>query len=118
MPTIINNITELKSLLNKDNDLIIDDDVIIKFDIESGIVRNINCRNIDCMNIDCENINCLNIRCGNITCVDIKCKKLSYHAFCFAYNSIECESWIARRENAPPPFCVDGKLTITKEKKL
>ena len=69
----------------------------------------IKARDINARNIDAEDIKTWNIQAINIDALAI-----SYDAFCFAYDNIECKSITGNRENSKH-FCLDGKITI-KEK--
>jgi len=123
----------------KDGVLVIDGDVRFECDISIGasiVVTkgNLNCLNLKCLNLTCWdltcwdlkclnlkclNLNCFDLTCRNITCWDLtcgnlKCRDLSYYALCFAYHSITCTSYKARREVHQKPICLDGELTISK----
>jgi len=76
--------------------------------------RNLNCRNLDCWNLTCRDLTCRNLKCLNLECWNITCRDLSYYALCFAYHSIKCTSYKARREVHQKPMCLDGEITISK----
>ena len=108
------------------------------------ICSNINAWNIDCLNINADNINANNIKtidvhasninAGNIVAYNIKAgdiitgdisaynieagdisaNNISYHAVCFAYDSIKCKSIKGRRKNSKH-FVLDGKLEVEEE---
>ena len=96
-------------------------------DIETS---NISARNIDADNIKAFNITARNIYACNIDAWDIEAKDIyawyfkagninardiSYHAVCFAYEDIICESIKGRRENSKH-FSLDGDIIIKQEK--
>ena len=60
-----NTLKELKADLTDTGDLIIDDDITIRFDVPNDIILNIDCRDIDCRDIDCKDIDCKDIVCWN-----------------------------------------------------
>ena len=70
----------------------------------------INASDINARNIDAENIDALDI----IACGDINALDISYHALCFAYNSIKCKSITSERENHKH-FVFDGKLEVEED---
>lgn len=82
---------------------------------------NIKVRDINAVNIDAWNINAYNIKAGdiitgdisacNIEAGDISANDISYHAVCFAYDSIKCKSIKGRRRNSKH-FVLDGKLEV------
>ena len=79
-------------------------------------VRDINAVNIDAWNIDAYNIKAGDIITGNISACnieagDITANNISYHAVCFAYDSIKCKSIKGRRKNAKH-FVLDGELEV------
>ena len=126
MTVTIKNRDELKKYLNEYKDLIINDNLVIEFNLSEDDVRDITCGDIKCRDIKCGDINCGDISCGDINCVnincwdiscgDINCKNLSYYAFCTTYNSIKCESWEKRRDNGLDPICLDEELIILNNK--
>lgn len=85
--------------------LTIDDNVTFNCDIDINA-------DINAMSIKAQNIRAL-----DINALDINANHISYYALCTAYDSITCTSWEAKRCNAHPPICLDGKLTI-KEKEV
>ena len=115
--------------------LVIDGDVRFECDISIGasiVVTkgnltcwDLNCFDLTCWDLDCRNLKCWNLTCFDLTCRDIncrdlicgnlKCRDLSYYALCFAYKSIKCTSYKARREVHQEPICLDGELTIVKK---
>ena len=86
--------------------------------------NNIKVRDINAVNIDAWNINAYNIKAGdiitgdisacNIEAGDISANNISYHAVCFAYDSIKCKSIKGRRKNSKH-FVLDGKLEVKEE---
>jgi len=74
----------------------------------------LDCRNLTCWNLTCFDLTCRDINCRDINCRDITCRDLSYYALCFAYQSITCTSYKARRDVHQEPICLDGELTISK----
>jgi len=86
-------------------------------DINAGDIKawDINARYIDARNIDAD-INARDINAGDIKARYIDARNISYYAGCFAYNNIECTSIKGRREKCKH-FCLDGEVTIKKEKK-
>ena len=134
---IINKQEELEALIDSNNDIIIEDDLIIRCDIniDTNInARNINARNIKAMGINARNINAWDINAGdinagdinarNINAVDIKAGDINarninagdieYYAACYAYNSIICKSIKGQRTNSKH-FVLDGELKIKEE---
>lgn len=85
---------------------------------------NIKAWNIEAINIDAWNINAYNIKADdiitgdisacNIEAGDISANNISYHAVCFAYDSIKCKSIKGRRKNSKH-FVLDGELIIKEE---
>ena len=85
---------------------------------------NINVNNINAIDINAWNINANNIKAGdiitgnisacNIEAGDISANNISYHAVCFAYDSIKCKSIKGRRKNSKH-FVLDGKLEVEEE---
>ena len=86
--------------------------------------NNIKVRDVHAINIDAWNINAYNIKAGdiitgdisacNIEAGDISANNISYHAVCFAYDSIKCKSIKGRRKNSKH-FVLDGKLEVEEE---
>ena len=76
--------------------------------------NNIKARNINAIDIDACNINAGNISACNIEAGDISANNISYHAVCFAYDSIKCKSIKGRRKNSKH-FVLDGKLEVEEE---
>ena len=97
-------------------DVSIDADINAR-DINAGDIKawDINARYIDARNIDAD-INARDINAGDIKARYIDARNISYYAGCFAYNNIECTSIKGRREKCKH-FCLDGEVTIKKEKK-
>jgi len=81
-------------------------------DIKCG---DLTCGDLKCWNLTCRDLTCRDINCLNLTCLNLKCRDLSYFALCFAYQSIKCTSYKARREVHQKPICLDGELTIVKK---
>ena len=75
---------------------------------------NIKARNINAIDIDACNINAGNISACNIEACNISANNISYHAVCFAYDSIKCKSIKGRRKNSKH-FVLDGKLEVEEE---
>ena len=75
---------------------------------------NINAWNIDAYNIKAEDIITGDISACNIEAGDISANDISYHAVCFAYDSIKCKSIKGRRRNSKH-FVLDGELIIKEE---
>ena len=105
----------------KDGVLTINDDA--KFECNISIDASINAWDIDAGDINARNINARNIDAGDIDAGDIKAwdikaRNISYYAFCSVYNSIKCLSIRGRRENHQEPVCLDGELTIKKQKEI
>ena len=96
---------EVDNDLNEFGDLILD--CSVRFDFSVRIKRNITAGDITAGNIDAGDITALDIDAGNIDAGNI-----SFFAFCIAYSSIKCKSWIARRENHITPQCIDGELIV------
>ena len=76
--------------------------------------NNIKARNINAIDIDACNINAGNISACNIEAGNISANNISYHAVCFAYDSIKCKSIKGRRKNSKH-FVLDGKLEVEEE---
>ena len=76
--------------------------------------NNIKARNINAIDIDACNINVGNISACNIEAGNISANNISYHAVCFAYDSIKCKSIKGRRKNSKH-FVLDGKLEVEEE---
>ena len=119
---IINKQEELEALIDSNNDIIIEDDLIIRCDIniDTNInARNINARNIKAMGINARNINAWDINAGDINAWDINARNINagdieYYAACYAYNSIICKSIKGQRTNSKH-FVLDGELKIKEE---
>ena len=77
--------------------------------------ENLTCENLNCRDLTCWDIDCLNLKCWDIDCFNLNCLNLSYYARCFAYYSITCTSYKARREVHQEPMCLEGELTIVKK---
>ena len=82
-------------------------------------VRDVHASNINAWNIDAYNIKAGDIITGdisacNIEAGDISANNISYHAVCFAYDSIKCKSIKGRRKNSKH-FVLDGKLEVEEE---
>ena len=76
--------------------------------------NNIKARNINAIDIDACNINAGNISACNIEAGNISANNISYHAVCFAYDSIKCKSIKGRRKNSKH-FVLDGKLEVEED---
>ena len=86
--------------------------------------NNIKARDIEACDINAWNINAYNIKAGdiitgdisacNIEAGDISANNISYHAVCFAYDSIKCKSIKGRRKNSKH-FVLDGELIMKEE---
>lgn len=74
-------------------------------------VRDIIAGDIIAGDIDTRNIDARNINACDINAYDIHAKNILYHAVCFAYKNIICETIKGKRDNAKH-FVLDGKITI------
>jgi len=103
MTVIINKQEELEALIDKNNNIIIGDDLIIRCDID--IEANINAGNIEARNIKAHNIEAFYIKANDIKADDIdidhiNAHNISYDTFCIARKSLICETIEGRRENS------------------
>ena len=86
------------------------------YDIEAC---NIKANNIYANNINANHIKAWDIITGdisacNIEAGDISANNISYHAVCFAYDSIKCKSIKGRRKNSKH-FVLDGRLEVEED---
>lgn len=100
---IIKNKKQLKALLNKDKDLILDEDIRIEYQVEKGELRDVRCRDLFLMNDEAR---------FDFTGRDFTGKKISYWAFFNCTGSIKCTEIEGRRKPHAEPVCLDGKLTF------
>ena len=107
---IIKNSKELAKLVDENKDLYLkNEDLRVEFEPTKDEIRDVYCRNLFLMN-DNEKFN---FNGWDFNGWDFNGGKISYYAFFVCYKDIKCtEKPIARRENALPPQCLDGKLII------
>jgi len=139
---VFNSLEELKAYYYKDiNTYVFEDDVKFNFDVYvySNIngynitaldikaieitALNINAGNINAMDINVSDINAGHIKAGNINASNINALNISalnitalnitYHAVCFSYDNIICNSIQGRRDNHRH-FSLDGEI-ITRQ---
>jgi len=137
MTVIINTEEELEALVDKNNNIIINDDLMINCDIDIDVfdieaknikARDIKARNIDAYdikayNIDADNIEAWNIRAWNIEARDINANNIdanninaydiNYQVFCIAYKSLKCKTIKGRRQNVVH-LCLDQPIEYIK----
>ena len=115
---IIKNSKELAKLADKNKDISIEEDLRIEFEPTREEIRNVRCFNLFLENdkqkfdFNGEDFNGRDFKGRDFNGRDFKGKKISYYCLFISYNSIECESWEARRIKHIDPICIDGKLTI------
>ena len=109
--TTIRSEKELEQYLDKDGNLIVNDDLTVTFDLK--IEGDINVTGvIIALDIKALNIKACDIKAFNIDVRrDIKAENISYHAVCFAYKSFKCKRVKGRRENSKH-FCLDQDIEI------
>jgi len=78
--------------------------------------NNIYARDINTFDINANNIYAFDIEARNIEANNIEAKNISYHAVCFTYQNIICESIKGRVENSKH-FSLNGEVIIKEEKK-
>jgi hypothetical protein len=83
MTVIINTQEELEALIDDDNNIIINDDLVIRCDID--IEANIKANNIDAFDIKAD---------------DIEAKNIRYYSFCIARKSLICRTIEGKRQNS------------------
>ena len=137
MTVIINRQEELEALIDKDNNIVIDDDLRINCDIDiaanikaldivaflvSVKANNINACYIGADNINAEDIEAhhinadieaRNITANNIIANNINAKIINYDAFCIVYESLKCKTIEGRRKNSLHA-CLDQPIEYIK----
>lgn len=98
------------------------DDLIATADKSNTIVLKENLEiTFDCVircNINTDDdIKAYNIKARIIDADNINAEKISYHAFCIAYQSFKCKSIEARRENSIHK-CLDQEIEFIEDKKV
>ena len=120
----IKNIKEIKEVLDKNKDLILDEDVRIEFQVEREIMRNVVCKNLYLENNDKyfdfkgrdfngkdfkgRDFNGGNFNGRNFNGWNFNGKKISYWAFFCARGKVICDSIEGRREPHAEPIALGG----------
>src|SRR3990167_5127813 len=115
----IKNIKEIKEVLDKNKDLILDEDVRIEFQVEREIMRNVVCKNLYLENNDKyfdfkgrdfngKDFKGRDFNGGNFNGWNFNGKKISYWAFFCARGKVICDSIEGRREPHAEPIALGG----------
>jgi len=136
MTVIINKQEELEALIDKNNNIIIHDDLKINCDI--NIEANIDATNIDAFYIKAWDIDAKNIKADDIKAYDIEAydidagdikawdiiagdikannieaNDIKYYAFCITYESLKCKTIKGERKNSLHA-CLDQPIEYIK----
>ena len=106
MTVIIKTQEEFEALIDKNNNIIIGDHLVINCDID--IKANIEAGNIEARNIKAWNIDAFDIKAHNIMA-----EKIDYYAFCIARESLKCKTIEGGRQNALHA-CLDQPIKYIK----
>jgi hypothetical protein len=69
------------------------------------------CCDLKCCDLKCCVLNCYDLKCCDLNCWNLKCENLNFYGVAIVYNSMECRSWKARRDNYIIK-CLDGEIKV------